>query len=207
MNRSESKYFNTARLMDEALLALLESKELEYITVKELCVRAGVNRSTFYLHYETLGDLLAECLESVNRQFSESFATMPDRFLSEIGTAPLNALVLINSEILRPYLCFVRQHRSVFRAAYKNPACMRADKQYRDLSDRILRPIMQRFHVPEKEQTYWISFYIHGSMAVIREWINGGCAEPVEEIESILLHCIRPENGLRGEGYGERGDA
>ena len=52
MNKSESKYFNTALLMDEALLLLLENKEFEYITIKEICQKAGVNRSTFYLHYQ-----------------------------------------------------------------------------------------------------------------------------------------------------------
>ena len=50
MNKAESKYFNTARLMDEALLILLEKKDIEYITIKEICNKAGVNRSTFYLH-------------------------------------------------------------------------------------------------------------------------------------------------------------
>jgi len=35
MNKSESKYFNTALLMDEALIDLLAIKDLEYITVKE----------------------------------------------------------------------------------------------------------------------------------------------------------------------------
>ena len=34
MNKSESKYFNTALKMDEALISLLEIKDLEYITVK-----------------------------------------------------------------------------------------------------------------------------------------------------------------------------
>lgn len=58
MNKSESKYYNTALLMDEALLLLLEKKEYEFITVKEICVKAGVNRSTFYLHYESIDDLL-----------------------------------------------------------------------------------------------------------------------------------------------------
>ena len=54
MNKSESKYFNTALCMDEALISLLKVKDLEYITVKEICEKAGVNRSTFYLHYETI---------------------------------------------------------------------------------------------------------------------------------------------------------
>ena len=46
MNRSESKYFVTAARMDAAFLALLEEKEFAYITVKEICEKAGVNRST-----------------------------------------------------------------------------------------------------------------------------------------------------------------
>ena len=58
MNKNESKYFNTAQKMDEALITLLEKKELAYITVSEICKEAGVNRSTFYLHYETIQDLL-----------------------------------------------------------------------------------------------------------------------------------------------------
>ena len=57
MNKSESKYFNTALLMNEALLLLLEKKDYEFITVTEICQTAGVNRSTFYLHYESMDDL------------------------------------------------------------------------------------------------------------------------------------------------------
>ena len=60
MNKSESKYFNTAIKMDLALISLLKKKPFDYITVIEICKEAGVNRSTFYLHYETVGDLLQE---------------------------------------------------------------------------------------------------------------------------------------------------
>ena len=34
MNKNESKYFNTALKMDEALLTLLEKKDFDFITVK-----------------------------------------------------------------------------------------------------------------------------------------------------------------------------
>ena len=73
MNKSESKYFNTARLMDEALLILLEKKDIEEITVKEICEKAGVNRSTFYLHYDTIDDLFQETIERLNNDFYSSF--------------------------------------------------------------------------------------------------------------------------------------
>ena len=57
MNKNESKYFNTAIKMVEALFTLLEKKDFEYITIKEICNTAGVNRSTFYLHYVYTSDL------------------------------------------------------------------------------------------------------------------------------------------------------
>ncbi len=44
MKQSESKYFNTAKKMDEAFLSLLEKKDFEYITIKEICNIASVNR-------------------------------------------------------------------------------------------------------------------------------------------------------------------
>ena len=86
MNKSESKYFNTALRMDEALLALLEKKDLEYITVKEICHQAGVNRSTFYLHYETIADLVNETLEMINHRFLAYFPQQEEEVLGNMGS-------------------------------------------------------------------------------------------------------------------------
>ena len=74
MNKSESKYFHTAERMDEALLSLLLEKDFEYITVKDICARAGVNRSTFYLHYENTTDLLAEAVAMIHGRYQRKFA-------------------------------------------------------------------------------------------------------------------------------------
>ena len=194
MNRSESKYFNTALLMDEALIKLLEVKDFEYITVKEICAKAGVNRSTFYLHYETIDDLLKETTEYYNEQFLKQFSFVPDQFVPSIHSAPLNELVLINSEYLRPYLSFIKEHKSVYQAAFKNPVCMQAERQFEDISEYVLKPIMKRFQIPEEEQPYWISFYIHGCTAIVQEWIKRNCEDPIENIEHIMIQCIRPGN-------------
>ena len=59
MNKSESKYFNTRPAYGRGGSSRCwRRKDLEYITVKEICHQAGVNRSTFYLHYETIADLV-----------------------------------------------------------------------------------------------------------------------------------------------------
>ena len=84
MNRSESKYFHTARRMDEALITLLEKKDLEYITVKEICETAGVNRSTFYLHYETISDLVDEAAGMINEKFLSYFPRGSENFASRM---------------------------------------------------------------------------------------------------------------------------
>lgn len=60
--------------MNEALISLLEKKDLEFITVKEICETAGVNRSTFYLHYETISDLMNETVEMVDKRFLSYFS-------------------------------------------------------------------------------------------------------------------------------------
>ena len=116
MNKSESKYFNTARIIDQALIELLAIKEMEYITVKEICEKAGVNRSTFYLHYETIGDLLAETIEFVESQYSVAFKDVSFNPIEDINMAPLKDLVFINKTYLMPYLQFVYDNRTLYKA-------------------------------------------------------------------------------------------
>ena len=60
--------------MNQALLRLLQKKEYDYITIKEICQTAGVDRSTFYLHYENVAELLEETVQNVNREFFASFS-------------------------------------------------------------------------------------------------------------------------------------
>lgn len=37
MTQNESKYYNTACLMDEALIQLINEKDYDYITITEIC--------------------------------------------------------------------------------------------------------------------------------------------------------------------------
>ena len=70
MNKNESKYFYTARLMNQALLALLEKKDIDFISITEITQKAGVNRSTFYSNYIDIYDLA----EKVKYQMAQEFA-------------------------------------------------------------------------------------------------------------------------------------
>ena len=95
MNKSESKYFNTATKMDLALISLLKKKPFEYITVSEICETAGVNRSTFYLHYETVGDLLDETARYLLNDFLSYFSTDTKSIALNLKNCELNDLIFI----------------------------------------------------------------------------------------------------------------
>ena len=147
MNKSESKYFNTALCMDEALISLLKVKDLEYITVKEICEKAGVNRSTFYLHYETIADLVNEAMETMNQRFMSYFADTKG-IAEELNHTDLSNLVLITRDYLEPYLRFVSENKDLYRAAFRNPKEMQANVKYGYIKKYIVEPILKRFGVP-----------------------------------------------------------
>ena len=50
----------TKRMLKDGLLRLLETKPLDKIRVNELCQESGINRATFYRHYEIPQDVLLE---------------------------------------------------------------------------------------------------------------------------------------------------
>ena len=50
----------TKRLLSESLLDLMQQKDLDQISVIELCRKAGINRATFYRYYSNPVDVLQE---------------------------------------------------------------------------------------------------------------------------------------------------
>lgn len=190
MNRSESKYFATAARMDQAFLELLEEKDFAYITVKEICERAGVNRSTFYLHYETVNDLLAESARYIIDKLIGSMPQDTTGFFEKLPSCPLEELQLITPEYLSPYLNFVKEHRRIFRTAVEQASILGLDDAYLALSHHVFTPILNRFHISPSEQKYMMPFYIHGLMGIINEWLKEDCKDSVEHIISVMRICI-----------------
>lgn len=190
MNRSESKYFNTARRMDEALLQLLEKKEFAYITVKEICEQAQVNRSTFYLHYETMDDLLSESVTYLNARFQEHMKPEAAEMVSRLSSCPIEELYLVTPTYLLPYLTCIRQHKRLFRTALRHASLLRLDEVYAQLFQNVFTPILNRFQVPEGERAYMLAFYIHGMMAIITQWLENECRDDVEMIAELIQRYV-----------------
>lgn len=190
MNRSESKYFATAARMDEAFLELLEKKDFTYITVKEICEKAGVNRSTFYLHYETVSDLLAESARYIITQFVEAMPHDTAEFISQIQTRPLEELYLITPEYLTPYLNYIKKHRRIFRTTLEQASVLGMNDAYLSLNRHVFMPILNRYQVPLSSQKYMMPFYINGLMGIVNEWLKEDCEDSIERMISVIQVCI-----------------
>lgn len=188
MNKSESKYFNTAETMDKALLELLDEKDLAYITVKEICQRAGVNRSTFYLHYETIADLLAESVAYKNRQMMAYFADEKLLDTAAIETASTEALYFITPRYLRPFLQYVKENRRLFRTVLENAELLGSQRL---LFPQVFYPIMDKFNVPEEKKPFLIAFTLDGIIAIVKVWLKHDCREEIDFVSEMIVECMR----------------
>ncbi len=108
---------------------------------------AGVNRSTFYLHYETVADLLAESSQYIIRQFTESMPQDTVDFLEKLPTRPLDELYLITPEYLAPYLNYIREHKRIFRTTIEQASALQMTEAYNALNRHVFVPILERFNV------------------------------------------------------------
>lgn len=68
-SRQDSLY--SQQYIMEALSQLTREKDLDGITVTDLCKKAGVARVTFYKYYQTIYDVLEASIEKDMKQFLE----------------------------------------------------------------------------------------------------------------------------------------
>ncbi len=185
MKKNDSKYFYTAELMNQALLQLLEKKDFEWITVTEITQKAGVNRSTFYLHYDTICELLEETIENLNKKFIGAFgAEKPPVINSQ------KAAFLITDEQLIPYLNFVRENKRVLKLIHKKPQLFQARETYQKMYDKVFYPAISQFVSQEDEKVYNLEFFIGGVSAIVRKWLDLDCVTEPEELIRIIKACV-----------------
>jgi AcrR family transcriptional regulator len=73
--KADRRILRTRDTLGDALVALMHEKDFDEITVQDLLDRAGVGRSTFYVHYRDKQDLFLSDVED----FFEMFSTLLTR--------------------------------------------------------------------------------------------------------------------------------
>lgn len=198
MNKNESKYFNTAIKMDEALITLLEKKDFEYITIKEICDAAGVNRSTFYLHYENTSDLLKETTRYIIDKHLEYYEIDKKRISLQFGTCKREELLFITDEYLLPYLTFIKDNRRLLNVSIKHFNSLNMNEVYGRMFEHVFNPILERFNIPEGERAYVMKFYLTGIFAIIMQWLDKNCSDDMATVIKVITDCVMGERNANG---------
>lgn len=185
MKKTESKYFYTASLMNQALLEILEKKEFVFITVRELCQKAGVNRSTFYLHYESMNELLNETIKSIENKFFDTF--------KEINLADIYEERLTTPKFLTPYLSFIKENKKIYKLIHQKPNLFGNSKMFNKMYKEIFEPTLTKYNVKENEKDYIFNFYTSGVLAIIKVWIENDCADEISNIVSLITKLTQNE--------------
>ena len=196
MTKAESKYFNTTVKMSDALLDLLKTKPFAYITISEICKKAGVNRSTFYLHYENTADLLAEPGQRLLDDFRSYFMVDTVALTAHFADCEEKELNFITEEYLHPYLSYIRDNRHVFATILKHANSFHFDAVFQRLFQHVFDPILHRFGYPAEERKYVMMFYLSGINALVLEWLKDDCRKSIEKVSHIIRECIFGRNDL-----------
>ncbi len=184
--------------MDEALITLLEKKDFAYITIKEICTTAGVNRSTFYLHYENTSDLLKETTRYILDKHFAYYSTDTENIALRFENCEQKDLIFITAKYLIPYLTFIKENQRIFKVAVRQFNSMNLDEVYGKMFNHIFDPILVRFKVPEKERAYVIKFYLTGVFAIVMEWLDKDCADSIDTVSKIITDCVLGHRQIDG---------
>lgn len=181
--------------MDKALIALLEEKPLAYITVSDICKQANVSRSTFYLHYENIGDLLRETSHYLIDSFVSYFPAREASLSARLSEGKDETLLFLTPEYLHPYLTYLRDNAHVFSTALAHMQPLGFEGAYRRLFWNVLDPILEHFRYPTADRRYVMAFYLNGINALVCIWLEGGCRESIEEMTRIIRECVLGAGG------------
>ncbi len=185
MKKNESKYYYTAQLMNQALIFLLEKKDIEYITITEITNKAGVNRSTFYLHYDNVYELLEETIENLNKKFINFFSLkLPLKINSQKDA------FLITNDFLVPYLNFCKENKKVLRLVNQKPYLFQNKESYQKMYNMILYPAISQFLKNENERIYFLEYFTQGVVAIVHKWLELDCVTDISTLIDIIKKCV-----------------
>lgn len=94
----------TRKFLGNALLELVQEKKWDQITIQDITDRADLNRATFYLHYGSKEELLADSLE-------EYF----DELVEQINSKTMDKPIWENPEADALVFSHVAEHADLYR--------------------------------------------------------------------------------------------
>lgn len=164
------RYKSTEEKIEEALLSLLHICKYDDISIKELCYEAGINRSSFYAHYEDINDFMIK----TEQKFSSEIATI-FKFNDKITS---DTFILLFKFLLS---------KKNFYKAYLSTS----EQSFMERTDFInLIPKMKKSasacQYTGHECDYHLAFFGGGLKAISKMWLLSDCKETPEQMAKII---------------------
>lgn len=181
--KGNQRTIQTENKIKGVFLNLLKEKDISRISVSEICKRAEIHRTTFYVHYKDVADLMEHLVAEMYQQIIGLFVE-EKKGMRANGFRQLFELIQRH----RAFFCAYMDALGELNLTYdKLPAELQAN------IDRII-PIMG--FASKEELMYHHTFFTEGLSAVIRRWIRRGCQESPEEMERIVVSEYKPNMSL-----------
>ena len=174
--KEDLRVVKTKEIIRNTFKNMILEMDYDYITIKELTERAKINRKTFYLHYESLDDLLLEIQNSIANNFIE-------KQISYTNLEDMKYLIGL-----------------FFESANKNPLDERilCSGSYRNISDRINKKVMDyrkktnrgAFSDNEAYENIIFAYYGANSAIIYRQWVADGKKLSLEEVKELAIKLV-----------------
>lgn len=170
MNAESRRVRMSKKLIKDALMELLSSKSLSEISVKEICDKADVNRSTFYSHYEDLFCLL----KSIEQDFFDRL--------------PVNYTTISNAQKdLVLFLDYIKKHELMFTVLCKHDSFFE-QALFDKIKENYFKNIETlRFRLSDGNSVLFIRFVFSGSLTVVKDWIDRKYYCSSQELAKFLI--------------------
>jgi AcrR family transcriptional regulator len=170
----------TRQALSHALIALIQEKRYDAITVQDICDRANVGRSTFYAHYQDKDDLLT----SNFRQAMESLG-QPLAYRDGQLTFPI-----------APLFEHVKGHQHLYKALLWGggmDVLMRAgQKQWSQQIEQYVTALLRDGHQPAVPITV-AAVYIAGSLqTLLLWWLEHKMPHTPERMDEMFQQLVMP---------------
>lgn len=174
------------KMIQTALINLLEEKELGTITVTDICNAADVNRGTFYKYYRDVGDL---------------YYQMEDGFINDIFQMFLEARSADEAAgrdgfdidmVLGNVLILLSENRDFFRVTQKGKTTSRMVQKILTFIQPYAEQLIQNSCgcISEEETAYRFEFILGGASSVVTKWIDDNMKTPVPQMQEMLIRII-----------------
>lgn len=166
------RYFSTEEKIQKALFSLLKFRKYNDISIKEICYEAGINRSSFYAHYQDINHLMTCIEQNLSKSMMKIFS--PDKIWDENVFKEMFEFLLKNKDF---YVAYLSTNEQMFMEKNDFTTFIKTIKTH---------GIADKFDPNEK--IYHMAFFAGGIKAMSKSWLNTGCKESPSQMAKILTN-------------------